>query len=224
MIAPYLVPVGLRRGDRGPGVRLLQEHLVLRGAMPWEGVDGDFGAGTEAALRSVSGAREVDSLTAEILNAPIARAMSATGTIVDVARTWLLLGTREIGHNNGPWVVAIAGVEAEARGDAWCAWVLRRWALQAGCVWAEQISPSCDVTGARARDAGRLLVEPAVGCAFLVRGSARDPYTHTGLVTRMVGDSVETIEGNSNRAGEREGREVCARTRRVAGLDFVRLT
>jgi hypothetical protein len=192
--------------------------------MLWEGVDGVFGSGTEDALRMVSGVREVDALTAELLDAPLARAMSATGSVVDVARTWLLLGAREVGRNAGPWIVALAGVEAEARGDAWCAWVLRRWATQAGLAWAPEISPSCDVTGARARAAGRLLLVPEPGCAFLVRGSARDPYVHTGLVTRVVGDSVETIEGNSNAGGAREGYQVCARTRRIAELDFVRLT
>jgi hypothetical protein len=205
-------------------VELLQEHLVLRGAMPASGVDGIFGDGTENALWSVSGAHEVDALTAELLDAPIARAMSATGSIVDVARTWLLLGCREVGRNNGPWLVALAGVEAEARGDAWCAWILRCWATQAGLAWASEISPSCDITGARARAAGRMLAAPEPGCAFLVRGSARDPSGHTGLVTRVTGDRVETIEGNTNATGEREGYQVCARTRRTAGLDFVRLT
>ena len=38
---------------------------------------------------------------------------------------------------------------------------------------------------------------------------------HTGIVERVNGDIIHTIEGNTNDAGEREGYEVCRRTRRI---------
>ncbi|THU36908.1 CHAP domain-containing protein [Niastella caeni] len=41
---------------------------------------------------------------------------------------------------------------------------------------------------------------------------------HTGLVERIQGGLVETIEGNTNDEGSREGYEVCRRTRKLASI------
>ena len=38
---------------------------------------------------------------------------------------------------------------------------------------------------------------------------------HTGIVAEVIGDSIKTIEGNSNDEGSREGFEVCERTRKI---------
>ncbi|MFN4249061.1 MAG: CHAP domain-containing protein [Flavipsychrobacter sp.] len=38
---------------------------------------------------------------------------------------------------------------------------------------------------------------------------------HTGIIERIEGDVLHTIEGNSNDAGSREGTEVCRRTRKI---------
>jgi hypothetical protein len=32
---------------------------------------------------------------------------------------------------------------------------------------------------------------------------------HTGFVTQVIGDRIQTVEGNSNDEGSREGFEVC---------------
>lgn len=37
---------------------------------------------------------------------------------------------------------------------------------------------------------------------------------HTGIIERIEGDILHTIEGNTNDTGSREGYEVCRRTRR----------
>jgi hypothetical protein len=44
---------------------------------------------------------------------------------------------------------------------------------------------------------------------------------HTGLVVRAGQETFETIEGNTNDAGDREGYEVCQRVRGYAGKDFI---
>lgn len=47
---------------------------------------------------------------------------------------------------------------------------------------------------------------------------------HTGFVENVVGDTIQTIEGNSNDEGSREGYEVCRRTRKISACKgFIRL-
>jgi hypothetical protein len=41
---------------------------------------------------------------------------------------------------------------------------------------------------------------------------------HTGIVERVEGDIVHTIEGNTNDTGSREGYEVCRRTRKKTSM------
>ena len=41
---------------------------------------------------------------------------------------------------------------------------------------------------------------------------------HTGLVEKIVGDLVHTIEGNTNDEGSRDGYEVCRRTRKLSTI------
>ena len=47
---------------------------------------------------------------------------------------------------------------------------------------------------------------------------------HTGLVEYVVGDSIHTIEGNTNDEGSREGFEVCRRVRKIKSCKgFIRI-
>jgi hypothetical protein len=214
------IPPGLKRGDKGPTVVLLQHYLTLRGATVAD--DGDFGPATEHALYRLTNVRAVDASVADYLMAPLVGALDARGSMVDIARAYLRAGAREVGQNRGPWVRAIAGDAAE--GDAWCMSFLRRVAEQAGHPWAHRISPSCDVTGRNARADGRLVTRAEAGDLFLVRGPSQvDPWTHGGLVTWAGADVVESIEGNSNDDGSREGVAVVSRVRGVGRLDFVRM-
>lgn len=41
---------------------------------------------------------------------------------------------------------------------------------------------------------------------------------HTGIIERVEGDIVHTIEGNTNDTGSREGYEVCRKTRKKVGI------
>jgi hypothetical protein len=64
--------------------------------------------------------------------------------------------------------------------------------------------------------------ELTAASVFLVRRTSTD-WTHTGLVTQFHDDFFDTIEGNTNDDGNREGYEVCARSRGYKGKDFIRL-
>jgi len=46
---------------------------------------------------------------------------------------------------------------------------------------------------------------------------------HTGIVVAAHADSIETIEGNINNEGSREGYEVCRRFRGYGKKDFILL-
>jgi hypothetical protein len=218
------IPTGLARGANGPTVRILQEHLTLAGYPLL--VDGDFGPATERALRAWR--REhgmgvdlpVTAGAADTLTAPMERALSARGPLLDIARAYLAEHPREVGGNNrGPWVRTYCdGVE----GRAWCGYAVRHLARQAGEPWAERISPSCDVTAARALHDGRWSSTPIVGGLFLVRRTPTD-WTHMGIVLDAGPGWISTWEGNANDEGSREGHEVCSRTRGLSRLDFVKL-
>lgn len=41
---------------------------------------------------------------------------------------------------------------------------------------------------------------------------------HTGFVEYVIGDSIHTIEGNTNDDGSREGYKVCRRSRKIASI------
>lgn len=55
---------------------------------------------------------------------------------------------------------------------------------------------------------------PVVGSIFIM--DYGKGLGHTGIVERIDGDTIYTIEGNTNDEGSREGYEVCKRTRSIA--------
>jgi len=57
---------------------------------------------------------------------------------------------------------------------------------------------------------------------FLVRRTSTD-WTNTGFAFGYDGGTIQTIEGNTNDEGSREGYEVCRRTRGRGRMDFVTL-
>jgi hypothetical protein len=108
-----------------------------------------------------------------------------------------------------PWCAAFVAYKVhQAAGD------LRRTAR-----WPK--TAGCDAIYAWAKKTGNLLDAPEPGCVFLV-GSPRD-YTHTGFVTAVGRNSVETVEGNSNNTGSREGTSVVRHERLIRNLTFVRI-
>jgi Putative peptidoglycan binding domain/CHAP domain len=237
-----------RRGDRGPGVKKVQEWLNLHDIVA--GIDGDFGPKTEQALKQfqtkarlpvtgVADAATFDKLVAPMKAAlaPIAPAGRSLGELeVAYAEQHLRQHPREVGgQNNGPWVrLYLDGNEGTPW--AWCAGFATYCMQQAATTLKQAGLPlprtySCDALGEAARKQHRLLVEPSTreqrsrikpGSLFLRRTSASD-WNHTGIIVSATDKEIRTIEGNTNDDGSREGYEVCARTRSYTGLDIALL-
>lgn len=242
----------LKIGSKGPSVREVQEWLCLHGILIQ--VDGDrsgggFGLATEAAVKAFQktmGCEQtgiVDKKTWDFLAAPLNRAVSPVRplatlpqTVVAVARHHLVEHPREVGGQNmGPWVRHYMGGR---QGPAWpwcagfvCA-VVRQAALAHEAPMPIPDTVSCDdlakgarllvgvVSGASGRP-----VEATDGSVFLLRHRTRkNDWIHTGIVTRFHGSHFETIEGNTNDEGSREGYEVCKRIRAYGRSDFSVIT
>lgn len=238
--------VGCHRGDILPLVRKTQEWLTLHGF--GVKVDGDFGPATEAALKVFQGENSlpadgnVNADTFAALNLPLRRVLTPLPAapnlgqmMVGYATQHLAEHPREVGgQNRGPWVrLYMEGNEGKEW--AWCAGfaclILRQAAETMQTSLPVKPTFSCDELTARARCAGIFLsglhlTDPVSqltpGSIFLNRKSQSD-WTHTGIVTAVHKETFDTIEGNTNDDGDREGYEVCRRSRSYANMDFIKI-
>ena len=225
----------MKRGDKGVGVKHVQEWLSLHGYAVT--LDGSYGPATEAAVskfqnaNSIPATGNVDDATMAALCSPLTRAMakmppyaSIAQTVVAVAVKHLAERPREVGGQNmGPWCRAYMD---EHEGDAWpwCAGFVWTVVHQATSLFG--IKPpikktySCTELG----KSSALLQAPhpsiAPGAIFLLRKKGGG-HMHTGIVTKVEKEFYETIEGNTNDAGEREGIAVMARIRGFKNTDFI---
>jgi len=233
----------LKIGNRGRAVRRLQEWLCLRGFGVV--IDEDFGPVTaQAVSRFQSSARlpprgQVDDATfaqlvqpmTGVLRRPPRRRVTLGDMIVDRGRSHLREHPMEKGgQNRGPWVrLYMKGNDGSQW--AWCAgfiiFLLEQARQRLELPMPIPGSFSCDSLAAQAKDRGLFIAERDVrrgtippGSVFLVRRTSTD-WTHTGIVTSSGPDAFETIEGNTNDDGSREGFEVCSRTRGYGDKDFI---
>jgi hypothetical protein len=225
------VPVGLKRGDKGDGVRRLQEWLGLNGHPVV--IDGDFGPATERALfewRRRDFSRDdhgpVTDLDARYLVMPMTNALDDDSDLLAIAKGYADELAREIGGNNrGPWVRLFANGQ-EGPAVKWCGYFARHVARQADHPWAENISPDCDVIARNAKRDGRKTKRgerPNPGDLFLcyrVVGEVID-YYHVGIVDEVTAEAFSTVEGNGNSDGSADGHEVARRWRGFGGKAFV---
>lgn len=227
-------------GDVGTDARRVQEWLSLHGIRL--AIDGDFGPATRRGVEryqeqtnlAVSG--EVDAETFESLVSPmkevcrrdVSNACTLTEGVVVRAAAHVAVHPVEVGGaNKGPWV----RMYMKGGTGPWCAGFVT-FALHQAAEFLDIELPfagsfSCDNLAEQARSAGRFVAEQDVrpddllpGSIFLVRKSARD-WTHTGVVAQALPDSFDTLEGNTDDAGGREGIEACAHTRGYAKKDFI---
>jgi hypothetical protein len=240
----------LRRGDRKGSVYNIQEWLCLHGLRVV--VDGDFGSATQAAVREfqrksrlkedgVVGRKTYEALVAPLRSvlAPLsAGRRSFADLTLAYARRHLAQHPLEIGGQNcGPWVrLYMDGHEGSEW--PWCAgfvtFVMKQAAQTLGVPMPIPGSMSCDSLAAQAQNADFFVSEADLrngsittgelptASIFLVRRTNSD-WTHAGLVTAFDRGMFQTIEGNTNDEGSREGYEVCARMRGYASKDFIRL-
>jgi peptidoglycan hydrolase-like protein with peptidoglycan-binding domain len=234
----------LEAGATGRRARLVQEWLTLHDVQV--AVDGKYGPATAEGVRrfqTASGLRatgKVDRGTFEALVQPILNAcedLEADGRglgpqALAYADRHLAEHPREVGGQNmGPWVrLYMKGNEGP--NWPWCAgfvsFVLRQASDSLGVAPPVRGSFSCDLLAANAQQRQVFLPGSSVqspkdippGSVFLVRRTGGD-WVHTGLVTATSPDTFETIEGNTNDAGDREGYEVCRRVRGYKDKDFI---
>lgn len=240
----------IRRGQKGKTVRTIQEWLTLQGYQL--GIDGDFGPATERIMRefqAASGLNEtgvVDAVTFATLVAPMRRAltpipadnMAYNELVVAYAERHLAEHPREVGgQNRGPWV-RLYMTGHEGREWAWCAgfvcFLLRQAADTLERAMPFKRTVSCDILAANATAKGIFVSEKELqrgnppkeqmpaGTIFLNRRTPTD-WVHTGLVTDFHAETFDTIEGNTNDDGDREGYEVCRRVRGYGKKDFIRI-
>jgi peptidoglycan hydrolase-like protein with peptidoglycan-binding domain len=240
----------IKRGDDGLAVQRIQEWLTLNGVAVV--IDSDFGPATEYAVsrfqtyRDLSKTGVVDAVTFAELTKPLLRALEPpevtpsdlSAGVVAAARQHRNQAPREVGGaNRGPWVrVYMDGIDGVDR--LWCAgfvsFLVRQAAWHAGVPEPIRGSVSCDVLARDAQTDGRFIAgsrmvagNPSLdelprGSFFVQRRTLGD-WTHVGVVIAAMGTVMETIEGNTNDGGSREGVEVCRRIRSLDNKDFITL-
>ena len=157
--------------------------------------------------------------------------------VVYVARRHLAQHPREIGGQNlEPWVRLYLDGK-EGKDWPWCVGFVLLVIRQA-CDALNMEEPfaktvSCDRLASDGCKKNLLVREaevdgssaanlPPPGTVFLQRREPGD-WTHAGLVVRANKETFDTIEGNTNDEGSREGYEVCCRVGGYRSKDFVLL-
>lgn len=206
-------------------------------------IDGDFGPATEKAVNNFRGNNKmpatsiVDSELFELLCAPLRSAFENTVTgnglrerIVNVASQHLAERPFELRikgeSNSGPWVRSYMDGN-EGKEWYWCMGFVQTIIDHAASSLGKNfktlmpLTYSCDTVGTTGLNKGILsryqairqdssIVQP--GDIFL-RQKTRFDWTHTGIIINVEDEIFETIEGNTNDDGSRNGDRVCRRTR-----------
>jgi hypothetical protein len=233
-----------KKGSKGISVRNVQEWLCLHGFGLV--IDRDFGVATEAQVKAfqkkkgINPTGRVDAKTIDALVQPMRDALrpirpggrSLGQMVIACARQHLRQHPREIGGQNmGPWV-RLYMTGKQGTDWPWCAgfacYILEQACRDLRIAMPFSRSVSSSKLAGMAKENGTFLAGPASsdreqvrpGCFFLTRGGPTG-HKHTGLVVRPVGDTIHTIEGNTNDEGTHEGYEVCKRTRKAVNQDYV---
>jgi hypothetical protein len=150
-----------------------------------------------------------------------------------VAEAKRYLGVVEVprGSNRGTQIdYWVAEASLDPKGAyAWCAAYVGQVGRQAlGVLWPcpRTAGVMALVTWAK-KDAARWATVPVAGDLFVIWNAKVDGgrYAHVGFVTAVRDDAFDTLEGNTNGGGSRDGYGVFARTRtRDATTRFLRWT
>ncbi|MCD0489707.1 CHAP domain-containing protein [Pedobacter sp. MC2016-14] len=125
------------------------------------------------------------------------------------------IGVREAtGHNDGLRVGEYQRAAACSKGDPWCAcfvsWVFK----QAGYVqprtgWSPALFPP-----------SRLVIKPKRGCVFGIYVASKKRIAHCGIIERVHGSRLYTIEGNTDIKGSSEGDGVYRKVRHLNRIKY----
>ncbi|MFA6401112.1 MAG: peptidoglycan-binding domain-containing protein [Salinivirgaceae bacterium] len=205
--------------------------------------DGEFGTGTLHAVKEFQKMKNLDAdgiignITWRALTEPMLKAFSRIDRstldefVIGYAQAHLDSCSREFVPNQGPWVRAYMNGK-EGSDFPWCMGFVQTVLDQAyssrGKAFTDYLpyTLACDDLGnyglaknklIRNADLKKRLNEVQPGDVFLVckKDNPLD-WTHTGFVVALNGSEIETIEGNTNEAGSREGVMVRKRTRNLS--------
>lgn len=201
-------------------VKRVQEQLNLRGLGQLE-VDGIAGAQTYAAVKSFQAVNglNADGLVGTATLAklfPVQEPQSDKLAIRAMQIAQNKVGVRELtGNNDGPEVEAYLKAVGLGKGYSWCmafiVWCYDQAAAQLGL-----INPLVRTGGCMKQwneTICRKVSTPQVGDIFIM--DLGHGAGHTGIVTGVRGDIVDTIEGNTNAGGSPNGDGVYVRSRNV---------
>lgn len=243
-------PGTITSGDKGVKVKRVQEWLCFHNSQT--GIDSDFGSATDLAVKKFQTKKglpsngTVNRATWDALVAPLLSALSASvpagvsfdDAVLRVAKAHLREHPIELGGDNrGPWVRTYCS-GSDGSDYLWCAgfvtFVLKQASNATGSPNPIAGSLSCDSLAYQARQSSRFVPGTAVASGatawntlgrcqiFLVRRTSTD-WTHTGFSFDGSGNTFSTIEGNTNDDGNRNGYEVCQRSRSVPKKDFINI-
>lgn len=159
--------------------------------------------------------------------------MSTPTVTLDVVDLVLRVASATVGAsevppetNRGPYVARVLGTTGLPEGHPWCAawvsdvgvsalgevWPVRRSAsVQQVCEWA--VAKNCRYVATKSK------AQP--GDLFALWYPKLNRWAHIGLVVSVAkdGKTIQTIEGNTSGAGEREGWMVARKTRVLTSKD-----
>lgn len=230
------------------GALLIQELLRLHGINVI--LDGDLGPATSLGLAKFcvnnGGFSKGDLVTQVLIDRlaqPLLKVAAAASKAGDLSQTVVATAKRHLvehpieigGANRGPWVRLYMN-GSEGANFPWCAGFVTYIVRQAA--EAHNIDPpisrtfSCDDIGAEAKSKASMafprasLTDVSPGSIFLVPHITNsNDWIHTGIVLdsdfSTSPNVLQTIEGNTNDNGSREGFEVCQRYRAFDKVDIV---
>ncbi len=132
------------------------------------------------------------------------------------------IGVREAtGRNDGERVEAYLRAVGFGKGHAWCAafvsWTFQQCGVKAvKSAWSPAWFPVGKVIWSRGNK--QQSVCPAAGDVFGIYFPSRKRIAHVGFVHRWGKKYVETVEGNTNEAGSREGDGVYKKRRLISQI------
>ncbi len=202
-------------------------------------MDGDFGPATLGVVKEFQKHNKltVDGVVGNLswlkLTEPMRKAFSRIDEnlplkdlIVAYAKQHLASSPREFKQNEGTWVRSYMD-GFEGTDWPWCMGFVQTIIDQATFTIGQKLtdympaSYSCDVVGKHGHDNKNLIRNAQLrldssmveaGDVFLNNKTPFD-WTHTGIVIGAEDGWIQTIEGNTNDEGSREGYEVCERKR-----------
>lgn len=133
-------------------------------------------------------------------------------------------GACEVGANAGPYVERVLKRTGNRKGDPWCAAQVTDWGVIAlGEQWPVKRSASVQQIAewAQAKGVRYAVTMARPGDLFIIWFASLRRFAHIGVVTGVKDGKVETIEGNTNAAGGREGWLVARKTRTLSSADRI---